>query len=73
MDILIYIISAIVFFILGYTAQMLFTNPNRDGRLVIDEEKDEYFIALTTKPEELRKKNTITLDVFLTKDLRRKL
>lgn len=37
-----------------------------DGRLIIDdgEKGDDYFVAITTKPEELKKKKRIVLKVF---------
>ncbi len=35
----------------------------KDGRLVIDEAKDSYYIAITTEPSILKKKRRINLTV----------
>lgn len=38
-----------------------------DGRLVIVEDKDDYFVAITTPTDTIKEKSTITLDVYITK------
>lgn len=68
MEILIYIIFAIGFFVLGYLSRGI--GKKTSGRLVINEEADEFFVAITDKPEDIAKKKSITLKVFITKGRR---
>lgn len=51
---------AVLSFILG----IIFTKlaSKKDGRLIIS--KGDYFVAITTKPEELEKRKTIHLKVI---------
>lgn len=65
MEILIYIIFAVGFFVLGYLSRGI--GKKTSGRLVIDEEADSFFVAITDKPEDLTKLKSITLKVFVTK------
>ena len=54
---------AIVFFFVGFiTTLLLQALKKHDGRLIID--GDDYFVAITTHPEELKKKNKIILKVI---------
>lgn len=68
MEILIYIIFAVGFFVLGYLSRGI--GKKTSGRLVINEEADEFFVAITDKPEDIAKKKSITLKVFITKGRR---
>lgn len=68
MEILIYIIFAVGFFVLGYLFRGI--GKKTSGRLVINEEADEFFVAITDKPEDLTKLKSITLKVFVTKGRR---
>ena len=65
MEILIYIIFAVGFFILGYLYRGI--GKKTSGRLVINEEADEFFVAITDKPEDLKRHKSITLKVYVTK------
>ena len=58
-----FIIFGIVMLILGIIIGRL-QKRKIDGRLVIDEAKDEYFIAITTKPEELTKRKQVIFKVI---------
>ena len=51
---------AVLSFILGIIFSRLAIK--RDGRLIIS--KGDYFVAITTKPEELEKRKTIHLKVI---------
>lgn len=51
---------AVLSFILGIIFSRLATK--KDGRLIID--GDDYFVAITTKPEELKKRKQIHLKVI---------
>lgn len=51
---------AVLFFILGIIFGKV--SIKRDGRLIID--RDEYFVAITTKPEDLEKKKWLHLKVI---------
>lgn len=53
-------VVAVLSFILG----IIFTKlaSKKDGRLIIS--KGDYFVAITTKPEELEKRKTIHLKVI---------
>lgn len=54
---------AIIFFFVGFIATLLLQALKKhDGRLVID--GDDYFVAITTHPEELKKKSKIILKVI---------
>ena len=53
-------LTAVLAFILGIIFSKL--SIKRDGRLIID--NDDYFVAITTKPEDLAKKNYIHLKVI---------
>lgn len=55
-----YFIIAVLFFILGIIFGKL--SIKRDGRLIIN--GDEYFVAITTKPEDLEKKRWLHLKVI---------
>ena len=65
MEILIYIIFAVGFFILGYLSRGI--GKKTSGRLVINEEADEFFVAITDKPEDLKRHKSIALKVYVTK------
>lgn len=51
---------AVLSFILGIIFSKLATK--KDGRLIIS--KGDYFVAITTKPEQLEKRKTIHLKVI---------
>ena len=51
---------SVLSFVLGIIFSRLATK--KDGRLVIS--KDDYFVAITTKPEELKKRKQIHLKVI---------
>lgn len=51
---------AVLSFVLGIIFTKLATK--KDGRLVIS--KDDYFVAITTKPEDLQKRRQIHLKVI---------
>ena len=55
------IIFVILAFLVGFFVGRL---QKFDGRLVIDESHDEYFIAITTKPEELKSKKLVHFKVI---------
>lgn len=61
MDIFIYIIVGVVFGLIGF---LLGKRNKPSGRLVINEQADEIFVALTDKPEDLKKKHYIHLKVY---------
>ncbi len=61
-EIVIIVLAMVLSFLIGLLAASLFGKP--DGRLIVDEVNDEYFVALTAKPEELKKKRRIKLRVF---------
>lgn len=57
------VLVAIIFFFVGFiTTHLLQALRKHDGRLVID--GDDYFVAITTHPEELKKKSKIILKVI---------
>ena len=57
------VLVAIIFLFVGFiTALLLQALKKHDGRLVID--GDDYFVAITTHPEELKKKSKIILKVI---------
>lgn len=57
------VLLAIIFLFVGFiTALLLQPLKKHDGRLVID--GDDYFVAITTHPEELKKKSKIILKVI---------
>ncbi len=61
-EIVILVLAMVLSFLLGLLLAILFKKT--DGRLIVDEVNDEYFVALTTKPEELKKKRWIKLKVI---------
>lgn len=63
---LIFGLICLIFFMLGMSFHKLFEKSN--GRLVIVEESDEYFVAITTPPEELKYHKTLNLDVYISKE-----
>lgn len=63
MDIfLVVVLSFILGFVLGFIIAKL--SIKRDGRLIINKNED-YFVAITTKPEDLEKRKYIHLKVIL--------
>lgn len=56
----------LLFFTVGILIGKIF-NKESDGRLVIVEDKGDYFVAITTPTEKLKDKTAITLDVYITK------
>ena len=52
-------------FVLGFFFGIIFVVlcKRKDGRLVID--KDSYYVAIATDPEELTKRNWINLRVYV--------
>jgi hypothetical protein len=56
--------QSFIIFVVSFLLGICFTRlcTKYDGRLVIDE--DEYFVAITTKTEDLSQKNRITLRVI---------
>lgn len=54
------VLTAVLAFILGIIFSKL--SIKRDGRLIIDD--GDYFVAITTKPEDLEKKDYIHLKVM---------
>ena len=61
-EIAILVLAMVLSFLLGLLLAILFKKT--DGRLIVDEINDEYFVALTAKPEELKKKRWIKLKVI---------
>lgn len=61
-EVIILLLAMVLSFIIGFLTASLFGKS--DGRLIVDEVNDEYFVALTAKPEELKKKRRIKLKVF---------
>ena len=55
-----------VMLILGFLLGKLTIKPS-SGRIVINESEDEIFVAITDKPEEIKKKNHIYLKVYVAK------
>lgn len=53
------------FFVLGFLIRGLIFKVS--GRLVINEEADEFLVAITEKPEDLKKHGNIKLKVYVTK------
>lgn len=60
----IFLVTALSF-ILGFVLGFIFAklSMKRDGRLIIS--NGDYFVAITTKPEDLEKKKVIHLNVFI--------
>lgn len=56
------LVAMFLSFLVGFLLARLLQRAN--GRLVINKQKDEYFVALTSKPEELEKKHSIILKVY---------
>lgn len=58
------IATIILSIVLGFVMGIIFSHlaVKKDGRLIID--KSDYFIAITTKPEDLEKKHAIHLKVI---------
>ena len=65
---IILIIFIPISFVLGFLIRGLIFKSS--GRLVINKEADEFFVAITDKPEDLAKHKTITLKVYVTKGRR---
>ena len=61
-EIITLLVAMFLSFLVGFLAARL--KRRADGRLVIDIKKDEYFVALTSKPEELEKEKYIILKVY---------
>lgn len=61
-EIIILLVAMFLSFLVGFLVARLLQRTN--GRLVINKQKDEYFVALTSKPEELEKKHSIILKVY---------
>ena len=56
------VLAMVLSFLIGLLMASHLGKP--DGRLIVDEVNDEYFVALTAKPEELKRKKQIKLRVF---------
>lgn len=56
--------TSYIVFIVGFILGIVFTRlcTKKDGRIVIG--KDDYFVGISTKPEEIVKHKTITLRVI---------
>ena len=65
MDILCLILIATFFTCLGFLIGGFISRPS--GRLIIDKEKDSFFVAITDKPEDLAKRKRIILKVYTAK------
>ena len=64
MDMIAIIFLIVLSFFLGIlVANTYYDHKKSDGRLVVD--YDSYFVAITTKPEDLSKKKRIILRVFM--------
>ena len=61
-EVIIFLLAMVLSFLIGLLAASHLGKP--DGRLVVDEHADEYFVALTATPEQLKKKKRIKLRVF---------
>ena len=61
-EIVFIVLAMVLSFLIGLLAASHLGKP--DGRLVVDEHADEYFVALTATPEQLKKKRRIKLRVF---------
>lgn len=59
-------VSVMVGFLLRGFVDLVVRSLSTDGRIVIDETKDSYFIAIRTVPSKIVKKKTITLTVYHT-------
>ena len=59
------LIFMLIFFVLGFLIRGLTFKTS--GRFVIDEEADSFYIAITEKPENLKRHNFITLKVYINK------
>lgn len=53
-----------IIFVVGFLIGIVFSKlcVKKDGRLVVGD--DDYFVAITAKPEDLSKRRTITLKVI---------
>ena len=58
-------IGLLICFVIGFIMGRINVKPS--GRFIINEEADEFFVAITDKPEDIAKKKSITLKVFITK------
>ena len=58
------VLKVFLSFILGFVLGFIFAklSMKRDGRLIID--KGDYYVAITTEPSKLEKKNYIHLKVM---------
>ena len=66
MDTLCLVIFALVWMILGLVVGRLTKcKPKPSGRLIVIPETDEYFVAITDKPEDLSKKKGLYLKVYV--------
>lgn len=56
--------ESFIIFVVGFILGIVFVRlcGKRDGRIVIG--GDKYFVGITTKPEEIVKRKTITLKVI---------
>lgn len=61
-EIITLLVAMFLSFLVGFLVARL--KRRADGRLVIDKLKDEYFVALTSTPEELEKEDYIILKVY---------
>ena len=58
-------IGLLICFVIGFIMGRINVKPS--GRLVINEGADEIFVAITDKPEDLKRHKSITLKVYVTK------
>lgn len=65
-EIIILLVAMFLSFLVGFLVARL--KRRADGRLVINKSKDEYFVALTSTPEELEKEKYIILKVYKKED-----
>lgn len=65
-EIIILLVAMFLSFLVGFLVARL--KRRADGRLIINKSKDEYFVALTSTPEELEKEKYIILKVYTKED-----
>lgn len=66
MDVLCLVIYALFFILFGFIfGRVTACKPKPSGRLIVIPETDEYFVAITDKPEDLAKKKGLYLKVYI--------
>ena len=66
--IIIHVSLGVLIFFMGFATRKWFYEKT-EGRFVIDEKQDEYYVAITARTEELKKKDIIMLDVIAIEDM----